>query len=97
MIMSYLFNDSSIPTRAGKQHRVNLDRFFHIMNEGWFIYTRKGQKLPTNQNTTDGIAGPFESKIVANDFLTERLDTTSLSNSSTDKQSTSQDSEDWRY
>ena len=95
--MSYLFNDSSVTARAGKQHRVNLDRFFHIMNEGWFIYTRKGQKLSANQNTTDGIAGPFESKIVANDFLTERLDTTSSSNSGTDKQSPSQDAEDWRY
>lgn len=45
MIMSKL--ESKVPNeRAGKQYRSNPDRYFHIMTEGWYIFTREGVKGP---------------------------------------------------
>ena len=28
--------------RAGKEHRVNTERYFHVMGQGWFVLTREG-------------------------------------------------------
>jgi hypothetical protein len=36
--------------RAGREHRVNPDRYFHVMGEGWYMYTR------------EALAGPFPDK-----------------------------------
>ena len=33
--------------RAGKQHRVNTERYFHVMGQGWYVLTR------------EGVGGPF--------------------------------------
>lgn len=32
--------------RAGKEHRVNTERYFHVMGEGWFVLTREGVNGP---------------------------------------------------
>ncbi len=37
--------DSSL-TRAGKEHRVNTDRYFHVMGQGWYVLTREGVDGP---------------------------------------------------
>jgi len=37
--------------------RNNPDRYFHIMTEGWYIYTR------------EGVCGPFVDKPLANTYL----------------------------
>ena len=28
--------------RAGKEHRVNTERYFHVMGQGWYLLTREG-------------------------------------------------------
>ena len=45
------------PPRAGKDHRVNQDRYFHVMGQGWYVLTREG----TN--------GPYIDKKQVNDFI----------------------------
>ncbi len=37
--------DSSL-SRAGKEHRVNTDRYFHVMGQGWYVLTREGVDGP---------------------------------------------------
>lgn len=32
--------------RAGKEYRINPDRYFHIMDKGWYVYTREGVQGP---------------------------------------------------
>jgi hypothetical protein len=43
--------------RAGKDHRVNQDRYFHVMGQGWYVLTR------------EGVDGPYVDKNQVNDFL----------------------------
>ena len=45
--------------RAGKTFRNNGDRYFHVMNAGWYVHTR------------DGIVGPFLEKAEAELYLGE--------------------------
>jgi len=47
----------NLPTRAGEKFRSNPERFFHIMTEGWFVFTR------------EGIQGPFIDMPRAKDYL----------------------------
>jgi len=37
---------NNLPARAGQEYRGNPDRYFHVMAEGWFIYTREGLQGP---------------------------------------------------
>lgn len=37
--------DSSL-SRAGKEHRVNTVRYFHVMGQGWYVLTREGVDGP---------------------------------------------------
>jgi len=54
--------DSGIPAnRAGRKHRSNPDRYFHIMTKGWYIFTREGVK------------GPFYDKSRATFYLEQHL------------------------
>ena len=46
-----------LPNRAGEQFRSNPERFFHVMTEGWFVFTR------------EGIQGPFVDKDRARGYL----------------------------
>ena len=45
------------PPRAGKDNRVNQDRYFHVMGQGWYVLTR------------EGIDGPYIDKKQVNDFI----------------------------
>ena len=45
------------PPRAGKDHRVNQDRYFHVMGQGWYILTR------------EGVDGPYVDKKQVSDFI----------------------------
>lgn len=45
--------------RMGEQHRENTERYFHVMGQGWFIFTREG---------TDG---PYVSKDEATSIVKE--------------------------
>jgi len=54
--------ESSKLQRVGREHRRNPDRYFHVMTEGWYIFTR------------EGIHGPFLDKTRAHNFLTQHLD-----------------------
>ncbi len=102
--MNYLFNQTLEAVRMGKHNRVNPNRFFHIMNQGWFLYMRDslGQMASTNTKDSllgeDNIAGPFESKRVAKDYLSAFLYPTSTPSSVMSSElPLLQDSEDWRY
>ena len=33
-------------SRAGKEHRVNTERYFHVMGQGWYVWTREGVDGP---------------------------------------------------
>lgn len=48
--------------RAGKQYRSNPDRYFHVMAEGWYIFTR------------EGVRGPFHDKPRAATFLQQHIE-----------------------
>jgi len=95
--MSYLFNQPSKYRRTGKQDRVNTDRFFNIMNEGWFLYLRKDQVLLENIKYTNGVAGPFPTKLIARDYLNSLAHTRTLSALEPSDGSTKDSNEDWRY
>ena len=43
--------------RIGEQYRSNPDRYFHVMTEGWYVFTR------------EGIRGPFVDRNRASTFL----------------------------
>ena len=45
------------PPRAGKDHRINQDRFFHVMGQGWYVLTR------------EGVDGPYMDKIQVNERI----------------------------
>ncbi len=92
--MDYLFNTTSKMRRRGKQYRVNADRFFHIMNEGWFVYMRReNEELETNK----GVAGPFGTKVLANSHLERVVHLTSLSGGDGAESRSDSSGEDWRY
>jgi hypothetical protein len=44
-------------TRVGEQFRSNPDRFFHVLTQGWYVFTR------------EGIRGPFVDRHRANGYL----------------------------
>lgn len=50
-----------LPSRAGQHYRSNPERYFHVMTEGWFIFTR------------EGIRGPFIDMPKAKGFLEMHL------------------------
>ncbi len=52
-------NDSE--SRAGEQYRSNPDRFFHVMTQGWYVFTR------------EGIRGPFLDRKRAATFLESHI------------------------
>ena len=51
----------SLPARAGENYRSNPERFFHVMTQGWFVFTR------------EGIQGPFVDKSRAKNYLETHL------------------------
>lgn len=95
--MSYLFDQPSIAKRTGEHDRVNTDRFFHIMNEGWFVYLRKDKILIDNINSKNGVAGPFESKPLAGDYLKQIIHMTSSEHLEPTEGPNANQNEDWRY
>jgi len=55
--------DTGSPSeRSVRLMRANPDRFFHIMAEGWYIYTR------------EGVRGPFIDKPLATNYLQRLID-----------------------
>ncbi len=92
--MNYLFNTTKEMVRRGKQYRVNSDRFFHIMNEGWFVYMRQEQEKVENNNT---VAGPFKTKLLASHHLDRIVDLSQLSVEPKAESNTGNSGEDWRY
>ena len=52
--------DSSL-SRTGKEHRVNTERYFHVMGQGWYVFTR------------EGVGGPYvernEAKVVVSQLV----------------------------
>lgn len=39
------------PERAGKEHRVNTERYFHVMGQGWYVLTREGVGGPYTERS----------------------------------------------
>lgn len=48
-------------SRTGESHRRNPDRFFHVMTQGWFMFTR------------EGVRGPFVDRNRAHNYLTNHI------------------------
>ncbi len=80
--------------RRGKQYRINTDRFFHIMNEGWFVYMRREKKELENDT---GVAGPFGTKVLANTHLEHVVHLVGLPGDSEPESQSGGSGEDWRY
>ena len=59
--MDILDSNKNLPARAGEEYRLNQQRYFHIMNQGWYIHTR------------EGISGPYLRKEDANEYLEGHL------------------------
>lgn len=49
--------------RAGKNHRINQNRSFHVMGQGWFVLTR------------EGVDGPYVDKNKMDDRIRKFTDT----------------------
>lgn len=47
--------------RAGKEHRSNSDRYFHVMGQGWYVLTR------------ERVQGPYLSKELAREFVEDLI------------------------
>ena len=62
--MSNLSNTGTTSTRNGESFRNNPDRFFHVMTQGWFLFTR------------EGLQGPFLDRLSAEGFLNTHLSET---------------------
>ena len=52
---------NNYPHRGGKHLRSNPERYFHVMAQGWFIFTR------------EGIQGPFVDRPRAEAHLSSHL------------------------
>ncbi len=50
--------------RTGEEYRSNPDRFFHVMTEGWYVFTR------------EGIRGPFVDRGRAMNYLQTHISDT---------------------
>ncbi len=48
--------------RTGSSDRINPDRYFHVMNQGWYVFTR------------EGIHGPYNKHIDAESYLSSVID-----------------------
>ena len=35
-------------TRAGERFRINTERYFYVMSQGWYLHTRDGVDGPYN-------------------------------------------------
>lgn len=35
-------------SRAGEQFRINTERYFYVMSQGWYLHTRDGVEGPYN-------------------------------------------------
>ena len=66
------------------------------MNEGWFIYLRQGSDS-ADSLIKNSIAGPFETKNIASDYLNSMLHSVSSSPANHQEQLKPGESEDWRY
>ena len=60
--MNSLDTTNNFSTRNGEGHRANINRYFHVMSQGWYTYTR------------EGVRGPFIDKTRAEGFITQLLD-----------------------
>jgi len=47
--------------RAGKEHRSNTDRYFHVMGQGWYVLSR------------EGLSGPYLTKELASEFVEDLI------------------------
>lgn len=47
--------------RTGRHNRVNSDRYFHVLGQGWYALTR------------EGLGGPFLDKHQAEEFVRQVL------------------------
>jgi len=36
----------NLESRAGERNRSNPERYFHVMTQGWFVFTREGIRGP---------------------------------------------------
>ena len=59
--MDFLDINKNNPSRAGEEFRLNHQRYFHVMNQGWYIHTR------------EGVRGPYLNKEDASDYLENHI------------------------
>ena len=86
--MTFLFESDK--KRGGTSAtRSNSERFFHIMNVGWFVFTREADEIQNLRGKflRDGGVGPFMTQQDAKTFLKEHI-----TRNKSDKQA-----ESWRY
>ena len=50
------------PARAGKEHRVNKERYFHVMGQGWYVLTR------------EGVGGPYTERSEVKSVISQLVD-----------------------
>lgn len=60
--MNPLETADNFSTRNGENHRTNTNRYFHVMSQGWYAYTR------------EGVRGPFIDKSRAECFITQLME-----------------------
>jgi len=52
--------------RTGSTNRINPERYFHVMNQGWYVFMR------------EGVQGPYDHRNDAETYLTSIITTTSI-------------------
>lgn len=44
--MHMIYSDDQQSGRDGSNYRSNPDRYFHVMAQGWYVFTREGIRGP---------------------------------------------------
>lgn len=86
--MTFLFKTDQNRT-GNSTSRTNNERYFHVMNIGWFVYTRDADEIECRQGIEmrDGIVGPFGTQNDAIQFLEDHIT----------QQKADKSAESWRY
>jgi len=54
--------------RMGKESRENRERYFHVMGQGWYIFTREGTDGPyLNKDDAASVVNEFWGPVTENE------------------------------
>lgn len=67
------FNSNIRIQRGGEKYRCQMERFFYIKHQGWFVHTRDDLEIFQGMELHNGIRGPFATQNGAKNYLLQLL------------------------